>query len=181
MDGGVLVVSNHQSHLDPVLVGLAVDRRMSYLARKTLFDFAPLRWIILSLGGIPLDLEGGGLSGIKEALKRLKREEMILVFPEGTRCRDGEIATFKPGFCALARRSKITLLPVAIDGAFQTWPRTRPVPGFGTVHVRLGEPMSAEEIASFEDDGDLVAEVERRIREGHKNVREGRLRAIGGL
>jgi len=173
------VVSNHQSHLDPVLVGLAIDRRMSYLARDSLFFF-PLSWIIRSVGAVPLDREGGGLAGLKESLRRLKRQEMLLVFPEGTRSRDGEVADFKPGFCALARRSKITLLTVAIDGAYQAWPRTSRFPHFGTVHVHIGEPMSAAEIAAFPTDEELVAEVQRRVRQGHAAARKGLERATGG-
>ena len=176
-DGGVLVVSNHQSHLDPVLVGLAIDRRMSYLARETLFRFAPLRWMILSIGAIPLDREGGGLSGLKESLRRLKRHEMLLVFPEGTRCKDGEVAPFKPGFCALARRSKITLLPVSIDGAYTAWPRTSLIPRFGTVHIHIGSPMSPAEVAALKTDEALMAEVERRIRQGHTKARQSVARA----
>src|SRR5262245_28081751 len=95
--GGVLVVSNHQSHFDPVLVGLVCDRRLNYLARDTLFGFAPFRWLIASLDAIPIDREGLGMAGLKETLRRLKREEMVLIFPEGTRTRDGSVATLKPG------------------------------------------------------------------------------------
>ena len=100
--GGVLVVSNHQSHFDPPLVGMGVPRQMNYLARDTLFRFAPLGRLIHSVNAIPIDREGVGLSGIKESLRRLKRGEMLLVFPEGTRSRDGKIAPFRPGFTALA-------------------------------------------------------------------------------
>src|SRR5262245_45844162 len=77
--GGVLVLSSHQSHLDPVLVGMAFDRRMNYLARDTLFGFAPFRWLIRSLDAIPLDREGLGIAGLKETLRRLKREELVLI------------------------------------------------------------------------------------------------------
>ena len=59
-EGGVLVVSNHQSHLDPPLVGLGCRRHMNYLARETLFGFAPFRWLIKSLNAIPIDREGLG-------------------------------------------------------------------------------------------------------------------------
>ena len=99
-DGGVLVLSNHQSNLDPVLVGIAVPRRLNYLARETLFGFAPFRWLIRSLDAIPIDREGLGLSGLKECLRRLKRGEMVLLFPEGTRTSDGEVGALKAGFCA---------------------------------------------------------------------------------
>ena len=121
-EGGVLVVSNHQSHLDPPLVGIGCPRRMNYLARDTLFRFAPFGWLIHSVDAIPIDREGIGLGGIKEALKRLKRGEMVLIFPEGTRTHDGEIAPFRPGFTTLAVRSKAAILPVAIDGAFEAFP-----------------------------------------------------------
>ena len=94
------MLSNHQSHLDPVLVGLASDQRLNYLARDTLFGFAPFRWLINSLDAIPIDREGLGLGGLKETLKRLKRGESVLMFPEGTRTRDGEVGRLRPGFCA---------------------------------------------------------------------------------
>ena len=67
-EGGVLVVSNHQSHLDPPLIGIGCPRRMNYLARDTLFRFAPFAWLIRSVDAIPIDREGIGLGGIKEAL-----------------------------------------------------------------------------------------------------------------
>ena len=99
--GGVLVVSNHQSHLDPVLIGLSCDRRLNYVARDTLFGFTPFRWLINSLDAIPIDREGLGLGGIKESLRRLKAGEMLQIFPEGTRTRDGDVGELKPGFLAL--------------------------------------------------------------------------------
>ncbi len=174
--GGALVMSNHQSHLDPVLVGLATDRRLNYLARQTLFRFAPFRWLISSLDAIPLDREGLGLNGLKETLKRLKRGEMVLIFPEGTRTRDGEVGVFKPGFCALARRAGVPLLPVGIDGAFNSWPRSRPLPLPATIHIQFGEPLRADEIQKFSDD-ELVAEMHRRISACHAEAR--RLKNLG--
>jgi len=179
LDGGGLVLSNHQSHLDPVLVGLATDRRLNYLARDTLFRFAPFRWLINSLDAIPLDREGLGLGGLKETLKRLKRGELVLIFPEGTRTRDGEVGTLKPGFCALARRAGVPLLPVGIDGAFDSWPRSRLLPAPAVIHIQFGEPLEPAEIAGL-DDRELVAEMDRRIRACHHKARQFRRRAMEG-
>ena len=159
--GPVLVVSNHQSHFDPPLVGAGCWRRMNYLARETLFRFAPLGWLIRSLDAIPIDRDGLGLNGIKESLRRLKRGEMVLIFPEGTRTRDGEVAPFRPGFTVLAARSKAWILPVAIEGAFDAWPRSQKLPRLGTIHVLYGKPIPPEEVAGC-DERELVAEVERR-------------------
>ena len=163
-EGGVLVVSNHQSHLDPPLVGIGCPRLMNYLARDSLFRFAPFGRFIHSINAIPIDREGIGLAGIKEALKRLKRGEMVLIFPEGTRSSDGEIAPFRPGFTTLAVRSKAAILPVAVDGAFQAFPRWRKFPGPGRIRVHYGTPMLPAELVG-RDDRELAAEVERRVRE----------------
>jgi len=176
--GGGLMLSHHQSNLDPVLVGLASDRRLNYVARKTLFKFPPFRWLINSLDAIAIDREGSGLEGLKETLKRLKRGEIVLLFPEGTRTPDGEVHAIKPGFCAVARRAKVPLIPAAMDGAWEAWPRQRKLPRRAVIHVAFGDPIPAEEIERMSDE-EMVAEVERRIRACHAQAREARLRARG--
>ena len=87
---------------------------------------------------------------------------MVLIFPEGTRTRDGEIARFRPGFTALAARSNAVILPVAIEGAFRVWPRTKKFPGLGRIRVHYGEPIPTAEIAG-RDEREVLAEVERRV------------------
>ena len=161
-EGGVLVVSNHQSYLDPPLVGGGCRRRMNYLARKSLFHFAPLRWLINSLDAIPLDTEGTGLGGVKETIRRLRRGEMVLVFPEGARTWDGEVGPFQPGFTALAVRGRATILPVAIEGAFEAWPRWQKLPRWGMIGVHYGVPISAERVKQY-DEEQLVAEARTRV------------------
>lgn len=170
-EGGVLVVSNHQSHFDPPLVGMACPRRMNYLARDTLFKFAPFRWLINSLDAIPIDREGIGMGGLKETLRRLKRGEMVLIFPEGTRSRDGEISKFRPGFTALAVRSKAAILPVAIEGAYTAWPRRQKFPRLGKVRIHYGQPMLPAEIEGHQE-RELLAEIERRVRQCHARLRK---------
>ncbi len=162
--GGVLVVSNHQSHFDPPLVGLASHRRMNYLARSSLFGFPPFRWLINSLDAIPIEREGIGLGGIKESLRRLKRGEIVVMFPEGTRTPDGEIGPFHAGFTTLAVRSGAHILPVAIEGAHDAWPKRSRFPRRGTIHVHYGAPLAPAEIARLSDE-DLQAEVRRRVAE----------------
>ena len=169
--GGGLICSNHQSMFDPPLVGLTCPRRMNYLARDTLFRVPGLKQLITFLDAIPIDREGGGLSGLKETLKRLKAGELVLIFPEGTRTHDGQVAPLKPGFISVARRSRVPLIPVGLDGAYQAWPRTSPFPRLGHVAVAIGEPISAEQAAALSDD-DLLSELSRRIHACHAKARE---------
>ncbi len=172
-EGGVLVCSNHQSFLDPVLLGIGFQRPCNYLARETLFRVGFFAWLIDFVDAIPLDREGGGLRGLKETLKRLKRGEMVLIFPEGTRSRDGDITPLKPGFLVLARRSGAALLPLALDGAFDAWPRTAWLPKPGVVRVCIGEPIAPETARTLSDE-QLVAELEARIRACHAEARRHR-------
>src|SRR5262245_13982807 len=173
-EGGALVCANHQSMFDPPLVGLTCPRRMNYLARDTLFRVPLLAPLIKFLDAIPIDREGGGLAGLKETLRRLRGGEQVLIFPEGTRTRDGEVAPLKPGFIAVARRSGVPLVPVGLDGAYQAWPRTSRWPRGGRIAVVIGEPISPEQVAAFSDD-ELLAELEQRILTCHAKARELRL------
>jgi 1-acyl-sn-glycerol-3-phosphate acyltransferase len=169
--GGGLVCANHQSMFDPPLVGLTCSRRMNYLARDTLFRIPVLAPLIRFLDAIPIDREGVGLSGLKETLRRLKAGELVLIFPEGTRTHDGEVAPLKPGFISVARRSRVPLVPVGLDGAFQAWPRTSPFPRSGRIAVVIGEPIATAQIAELSDD-DLLAELEQRILTSHSLARQ---------
>jgi 1-acyl-sn-glycerol-3-phosphate acyltransferase len=170
-EGCGLVCANHQSMFDPPLVGLTCSRRMNYLARDTLFRVAGLKQLITFLDAIPIDRDGGGLAGLKETLRRLKAGELVLIFPEGTRTRDGEVAPLKPGFIAVARRSKAPLMPVGLDGAYQAWPRTAWLPRAGRIGVAIGKPISPEQVAALSDE-DLLAELEQRILVCHARARE---------
>jgi len=168
--GGVLVVSTHQSHLDPPLIGSGSSRQMRALARDSLFRFKPLALLIRSLNAIPIDREGIGLAGVKETLRQLKQGRMVLVFPEATRTPDGEIGRLKPGFGSMALRGKAAILPVVIEGAYDVWPRHKKFPGPGVIHVHYGPPIPPEQIAEL-GERELVKEVRRRLCECQAMVR----------
>jgi len=149
--GPVLIVSSHQSNLDPVLVGLACSRQLKYLARHGLF-FWPFSWLIRSLGAVRLDKKAGGLSGIKATIKLLRENEAVLVFPEGSRTFDGELAPMMGGFCTIARRSGATIVPAAIDGAFAALPRGSAFPRPTRITVVIGPPITPDQAGQLSDD-----------------------------
>ncbi len=164
--GSLLVVANHQSHLDPPIMGCGFPRRLNYMARKDLFGFAPFRWLIQSFDAIPVDRHASPIAGVRETLRRLSRGEAVLMFPEGTRTLDGEIGTFMPGFAMIAVRSGAAVQPAAIEGAFDVWPRRNRFPWRGTIHIHFGPLIPGEEVRSLGVQ-DLFTETEKRVRQCH--------------
>ena len=150
-EGGVLVLSTHQSHLDPLLLGLSLDRRISSLARASLFAFGPFGRVITALDAIPIDREGSAVAAMKAVIARLKAGAAVIVFPEGTRTATGRLGVIKPGFAVLAKRSAVPILPVAIVGAFECWPRTALLPRPGRIRLEYGLMVTVEEVAALDD------------------------------
>jgi len=160
MSGPLLVVSNHQSHLDPVLIGVACPRQVGALARASLF-FWPLGWLIRSLGAVPVE-RGSATAGIRAILGMLKAGEAMIVFPEGTRTSDGQLRPLQSGFCAIARRSGAAIVPTTIDGAFAAFPRGKMLPRLRMIRLTFQPALGADAIAQLTDD-ELVALVESQI------------------
>jgi cytidylate kinase len=146
-DGPVLLAGNHQSFLDPVFCGISEPRRLTYMARDTLFTFGPFGWLLRSINVIPLSRDKADIATMRAVLDRLKQAEAVCLYPEGTRTPDGRIAAFKPGFGLLCRRSRATVVPVLVEGAFECWPRTRKLFKIGShVVIRFGAPLAPDEV-----------------------------------
>lgn len=140
--GPVLIVANHQSHLDPPFISAVTRRNMHFLARLGLFTNPFFRFLIKSLNAIPLDTTKGDTAAIKTAIERLRAGRLVLIFAEGERTPDGGMRPFQPGAALLIRRSKAPVLPIAIEGAFDTWPRHRSRPRLrGRVRIAVGKPI----------------------------------------
>ena len=162
--GITLVCSNHQGFRKPGVLGVTRPWPLNYLARKTPFKVLPVRMFLELNDAIPIDLDSMGMEGIKESLKRLERGEMLVSFPEGTRSNDGELLPFKTGFDLLARRSKSRLIPVALDGCYQAFPRDTKLPRLGEIQVVIGEPIEYDEYKDWTPE-ETAATLQTRIAE----------------
>ena len=160
--GGLLVLSSHQSHLDPLLLGLATDRRLSSLARSSLYRFKPFGFVITALDAVPIDREASAVAAMKVVIARLQAGAAVIVFPEGTRTGDGRLGDIKAGFAILAKRARVPIAPVAIVGAYECWPRTRLFPRPGRIRLEFGRVLTADHVAAM-DEAALVAECTRRL------------------
>ncbi|MDR2346982.1 MAG: 1-acyl-sn-glycerol-3-phosphate acyltransferase [Planctomycetaceae bacterium] len=151
--GGLIVAANHQSYYDPVLIAAGLRRRLNFLAKKQLFKFKPLAWLIDFLDAIPLDIDGIGYEGIKISIRRLRNGEAILIFPEGARTWDGEIDEFKKGSLSLAKQTNSAILPTAIDGCYQSWPRINKLPYlWGRIRVIYGKAITYDEFKNLSEE-----------------------------
>ena len=151
--GGGLVLVNHQSFLDPMLVGVPLQRPVSYLARDTLFPVPLIGWVLRKTYVMPINRDAASTASIREALKRMEHGFLVGVFPEGTRCEAGEVGEFKPGFLTLIRRANVPVYPVGIAGAHEAMPRKglRLLPR--TVRVVFGEPLPRETLLKLSEKG----------------------------
>ena len=121
-EGGVLLASNHQSFLDPVLIGLGLWREVHFMARDDLFKPPVFRQLIRSLNAFPVKKNTADTKAIREAVTRLKSGQMVVVFPEGTRNDSGTLAPLLPGAVFVGRKARCPIVPVAIQGANRAWP-----------------------------------------------------------
>ena len=160
--GGLLVLSSHQSHLDPLLLGLATDRRLSSLARSSLYRFKPFGAVITALDAVPIDRQASSVAAMKAVIRRLQAGAAVIIFPEGTRTATGRLGACQGGFALIAKRAGVPIVPVAIVGAFECWPRTRPFPRPGRVRLEFGRLLWPDEIAAM-DERALVAECAGRL------------------
>jgi len=139
--GGVLLVSNHQSFVDPVLTTMALYREGNYMARDSLFSNPWFGRLIEYLNAFPVRRGTADLAAIKESMRRLRQGRVVLLFPEGTRTPDGRIQPLLPGMFAIAKKTGVPIVPVLVDGMFQAWPRHQLLPSPGNVVVEYGRPI----------------------------------------
>jgi len=141
--GGAILACNHQSYLDPIFLGLRVTRPVHYMARESLFRWPVFGALIRSLNAFPVKRGLADLAAMREAVRRLRAGAFLVVFPEGTRTRTGEMGPLHAGVGAMARRAGVPVVPAVVEGAFAAWPRHRRWPAPKTVWVAFGRPLAA--------------------------------------
>ncbi|MFT4512786.1 MAG: 1-acyl-sn-glycerol-3-phosphate acyltransferase [Planctomycetota bacterium] len=145
-EGGVLLVANHSSYLDPGMVGITATRWVGFLAQAGLASLAPCRWWLSQVGVTLIDRDAPSKQAMRLISDCLKAGEVVGLFPEGTRSKDGSVDVFKGGVEFLVRRTKTTVVPIGIDGSHRAYPRGAWFPRPRKIVVRYGEPWTAEQV-----------------------------------
>lgn len=168
-EGGALIVANHESFVDPPLIGVAFDDAIYYLARKTLFR-GPTTWLYPRWNAIPVDQENPDMTSLKKIIKLLKSGERVLLFPEGERTLTGELGPGQPGVGLIAARAGVPVQPVRIKGAYEALPRGSGRLKRHPVSVTVGDPIDFSE-----------AELKGKGREAYQKISDKIMSEIGKL
>jgi len=136
--GPVILVSNHQSFLDIPLMAIAVDHRhVAFAARRSLVDNAFLRFVFARVGVILVDPGRGDRSVLRRMIEHVEAGDALGIFPEGTRSADGELLEPKKGALLVARTTGAPIIPCAVSGTREAWPRGARWPRPGKVRIEF--------------------------------------------
>ena len=149
-EGGVLIVSNHVSLLDPVIVGSAVNREIHFMARSDVFKIPLLGKIITAYNAFPVNRWAPDLGALRRTISLLKAGNAVLMFPEGTRSADGTLGKTNDGACFIAHRANVPTIPVYHSGVQKMLPRGSSRLRRAKLSVSFGEPIDFSEIVETE-------------------------------
>ncbi len=141
-EGSFILASNHKSNLDPFLIGLCFKRRVSYMAKDSLFRNPVVGFFFRHVEAFPVRREESDVRALRETLRRLKRGLPVVVFPEGTREGSGKEAKIRPGIGFLAVKGGVPVVPVHIDGSEKVLPPKGRIPKRARVTISFGKPLT---------------------------------------
>ena len=174
--GPVILAANHDSFIDPPLVGAGLKRDINYLARESLFRYPGLGALLRSWNSVPVDREGGGAAGLRAILDRLLAGGAIILFPEGTRSRDGKIQKARSGIGLTVIKSNAVVIPVRVFGTYEAFGRHLKFPRPRRVAVKYGEPLRFESLRA-----EAKSFSKARLKQIYQEVADEIMAAIGRL
>ena len=124
-DKSYMICSNHLHLFDPILIACNVDRPMQFMGKQELFSNKFSNWFLRKLGGFPVDRDGADINAIKTSINILKNNEVLCIFPEGTRSKTGELGEFKSGAGMIAIKGNTTIIPVKIEGNYKLFSKVK--------------------------------------------------------
>jgi cytidylate kinase len=148
---GAILAANHTSFLDPPIVAVAWPEEVHFLARESLFKNRFFGAFIRNVNTHPVSGNASDISVMKTLMGLLEEGKKVILFPEGTRSKNGELQHLKPGISMLISRTKTAIIPVYIDGAYRAWSRNQKLPRlFVKVACVFGTPITWESFSHLD-------------------------------
>jgi 1-acyl-sn-glycerol-3-phosphate acyltransferase len=172
--GSFIMVSNHVSFLDPIAIGAFVPLPFNYIAKKELFEVRYFGWYFSKLRTIAVDTEGSAYSGMKEVIRRIKKGEPIVIFPEGTRGDGSSFLEPETGVAYLALKFGLPVLPVYVQGTEKALPigahfiRIRPVRAYYGKPKKYQLPDGMDKDAAYKEVSYKIMEEIKGLKEKHE-------------
>ena len=148
--GGVLICSNHINNFDPLVVGTTTPRPIHFMAKEELFNVPVLGKIVSNVKAFPVKRGMSDREALRKGLSVLKEEEVLGLFPEGTRSKDGNLGKGLTGAGFFALRTKAEVIPCAIIGPYKT---------FGKLKIVYGKPIEMNSLREQKASAEVVTDV----------------------
>jgi len=139
--GPLLLAVNHSSYFDPPLAGICSRRGVYYLARKSLLKWPFFGPLFPAMNVIPVERDGNDMSALREVIKKVKEGNGVVLFPEGTRSKDGNLQPARAGIGLVIAKTRAPVLPMRIFGAFDAFPKGSNRMRLTKITVVIGEPI----------------------------------------
>jgi 1-acyl-sn-glycerol-3-phosphate acyltransferase len=139
--GPLILAVNHASFFDPPLAGICSKRGVYYLARKSLLKWPFFGPLFPAMNVIPVERDGNDISALREVIKKIKEGNGVVLFPEGTRSKDGNIQPARAGIGFVIAKTRAPVLPMRIFGAYDAFPKNSKRLHFTQITVVIGEPL----------------------------------------
>ncbi|MCY2957587.1 MAG: lysophospholipid acyltransferase family protein [Planctomycetota bacterium] len=162
--GGYVLAANHTSFLDPILLGSAAPRRVTFLMTEVVYRSPLLGWFYRWSRSIPLAARGGNRLALRAARWALAQGRVLGIYPEGGLSRDGGLMLGSPGAVSLVFNEAVPIIPVGIIGAWEALPAGRAFPLPRRITIRFGAPISHEEMTSLAPGEDRKARLQAATR-----------------
>lgn len=154
MNEKLIVCSNHSHVLDPVLLAVILPREISFMAKKELFQNKFLNYVFRKLGAFPIDRKESDIKAIKNALRVLKQDGALGIFPEGTRVDEFNLDNVKSGTALISIKAKSRILPIYIEGSYKL---------FSKVDAYIGEPIDFSEYYGEKLDSETYSKLSKDV------------------
>ncbi|MFH1454401.1 MAG: lysophospholipid acyltransferase family protein [Armatimonadota bacterium] len=138
---GVIISANHSSFWDPPTIGSLSTKKVRYMAKAELFKFKPFGWLISFVGAFPVERKSADKGALSKALELLKNNQILCIFPEGTRIKGGKKRKPLPGAAYLSVKAQVPVVPAAIIEDKKIKSLKSRWPFLSKITVNIGNPM----------------------------------------